>query len=262
MLHNLYASTPYNKYWRSVALFVAQHFRKVPVDDVPYDDYDCRKWLKSYFFSLKWFEVYDFIEFVIENHLIMTAEPDYSGRGSSYHKVKPESIRKYVERILEIELSGFRFIEGVLTPISDIVEVAEIEEAIAKSEKYGLEGAHEHLHTSIKLLGKKPEPDYRNAIKEAISAVESVVKQITGSTSQGLEGALNELAKHTDIHGALKSGFNKLYGYTSDADGIRHGILEQPNVGFVEAKYMIVSCSAFVNYLILKANVAGLLKAK
>jgi hypothetical protein len=61
------------------------------------------------------------------------------------------------------------------------------------------------------------------------------------------------------MHGALKSAFNKLYGYTSDEDGIRHAILEESNVGFDEAKYMIVVCSAFVNYLTAKASAHGLL---
>ena len=60
------------------------------------------------------------------------------------------------------------------------------------------------------------------------------------------------------IHGALKAAFVKLYGYTSDADGIRHAILDEPNVDFDEAKYMVVVCSAFVNYLASKANTAKL----
>jgi hypothetical protein len=67
------------------------------------------------------------------------------------------------------------------------------------------------------------------------------------------------LSKKTELHGALKSAFNKLYGYTSDEDGIRHAILEEKEVGFDEAKYMIVACSAFVNFLISKAAATGLL---
>ena len=52
------------------------------------------------------------------------------------------------------------------------------------------------------------------------------------------------------IHPALKSAFEKLYGYTSDANGIRHANgLGEGNLTFEEAKYMLISCSAFVNYL-------------
>lgn len=41
-----------------------------------------------------------------------------------------------------------------------------------------------------------------------------------------------------------------MYGYTSDTDGIRHDFGNDSQVYFEEAKYMLVSCSAFMNYLI------------
>lgn len=45
-------------------------------------------------------------------------------------------------------------------------------------------------------------------------------------------------------------------GYTSDEGGIRHaeGLFES-NVTFEEAKYMLVSCCAFVNYLIAEYGI-------
>ena len=52
------------------------------------------------------------------------------------------------------------------------------------------------------------------------------------------------------IHPALNGAFDKLYGYTSNANGIRHANgLGEGNSTFEEAKYMLISCSAFVNYL-------------
>jgi hypothetical protein len=39
--------------------------------------------------------------------------------------------------------------------------------------------AREHLATSMKVLGK-PNPDYRNSMKQAISAVESAVRGMPG----------------------------------------------------------------------------------
>jgi hypothetical protein len=49
-----------------------------------------------------------------------------------------------------------------------------------------------------------------------------------------------------------------MYGYTSDAQGIRHALMDEPNLSFEDAKFMLVSCSAFVNYLIAKAAKAGI----
>jgi hypothetical protein len=60
------------------------------------------------------------------------------------------------------------------------------------------------------------------------------------------------------MHPSLKSAFQNLYGYTSDANGIRHALLEEANLDFEDAKFMLVSCSAFVNYLVAKASKAGI----
>jgi AbiJ N-terminal domain 4 len=259
LLYTLYQQGE-RAYWKMTAKHVAQYFRKVPVDDVPFENYECRQWLRSYFFSLPWYQVYDLIEFIADNHTDMTREP-LSGRyGYLDHPADIRQIKETINAILEEELSAYRFIAGVLSPITDAREIEAISNAIESAAKTRLDGAREHLRTALVQLGKKPKPDYRNCIKEAISAVESVAKQITGSKSKGLDAALDELSKATDIHGALKAGFKSLYGYTSDENGIRHAILEVPNVGFAEAKYMLVACSAFVHYLIQKADDAHLLK--
>jgi len=55
------------------------------------------------------------------------------------------------------------------------------------------------------------------------------------------------------LHGALKSALLSLYGYTSDENGIRHAMLDEPDLEFAEAKFMLVACSAFANYIVGKA---------
>src|SRR5262249_8208554 len=82
--------------------------------------------------------------------------------------------------VLEREMSGYRFVSGILTPISDKIETDGIEAAMAAAEGAGLSGARMNLAAALELLGKRPTPDYRNACKEAISAVESAAKLISG----------------------------------------------------------------------------------
>ena len=63
------------------------------------------------------------------------------------------------------------------------------------------------------------------------------------------------MGKRFQIHRALNSAFKSLYGYTSDSGGIRHSILEDDiTISFVDAKFMLVSCSAFINYLKAKTE--------
>jgi CBS domain-containing protein len=98
-------------------------------------------------------------------------------------------------------------------------------------------------------LSQKPDPDLRNAIKEAISSVESAARVLTGKPKATLSDAIKILEKARQVHPALKDAWIKLYGYTSDEPGVRHAMTEEPGIDFATAKYMVVSCAAFVNLL-------------
>ena len=56
-----------------------------------------------------------------------------------------------------------------------------------------------------------------------------------------------------DLNKQFKMAMINLYEWTNKEDGIRHGHTgEELKTSFDEAKYMLVSCSAFINYLISK----------
>ncbi len=250
-------------YWPAVAKHLAFHFFKSPIDDLPDWSRECRNWIRGMYSALSWHEVYDFIEFLVEHHKTMAIGTPWSSGGTMAHPIKKEELITTINVILESELSGFKFTSGVLSTITNETEIKEIESAIETANEKMLQGVQAHLTTALELLGKRPDPDYRNSIKESISAVESVAKLISGEEkAKGLKDPLNELSDKTYIHEALKKGFLSIYGYTSDDEGIRHPILEDTNAGFDEAKFMLVSCSAFVNFLISKADAAGLLDAE
>jgi hypothetical protein len=156
--------------------------------------------------------------------------------------------------ILKNELSGYRFIEGYLVPITNDFEVNEVEKAIGDSLQNNFRGVNIHLKEALNKLSDKQNPDYRNSIKESISAVESICIQITNDPNADLSIVLKKLSSKIPIHGALQQGFKNLYGYTSNGDGIRHAIMEESILDQEDAIYMLVTCSSFVNYLISKWN--------
>ena len=49
----------------------------------------------------------------------------------------------------------------------------------------------------------------------------------------------------------MHQGLEKLYGYTSDEQGVRHSLLDQgqSNVGQDEAVFMLGACASFASYL-------------
>ena len=213
-------------YFLCVQLWV--NYYKKPLDELSNDWPKVLEQLRRYFFECEWFEVYDFVEFVGANF----DQGDFS-----------QKFVKTCNGCLQKEMSAFRFVDGLVTSIIDDVEIAEIEEAAV-----AMPGAvQEHLRRALELLSDRSVPDYRNSIKESISAIESLVAQDVGKP-----GSLGDLLKSMEatwhLQPALKRAFRALYGYTSDEEGIRHAILEGSQIDFHDAKLMLILCSSFVNY--------------
>lgn len=83
-----------------------------------------------------------------------------------------------------------------------------------------------------------------------------ILKVKKGNLSDALSAL--EKALGDPLPPSLKLAFDKLYAYASAEDGIRHALMDEPKLDFEEAKFMLVACSAFVSYLIVKADKAGI----
>jgi len=219
---------------KNFGVFLYLSFFKKPIDNLPNSFEKFVYEIRDYFFRCKWFEVYDFLEFVLD-----------FANGQNYLK----NIEKRINIVLESELSTYRFIDGVCTDITTENEIDEVKEAL---EVGPFEGAQNHLKRALELLYDREKPDYRNSIKESISAVESVARSITNKPKATLGDLLPYLEKQHNLHPALKEAFSRLYGYTSDEGGIRHAMMESTGLKAADARFFLISCSAFINYL--KAN--------
>lgn len=185
---------------------------------------------KKKYFELKWYEIYDLIEFIcgIDGHYFTT------------------DFQKYCNDVLKKENSGYRLVNCCIIQTTSDVEIKEIEQALSTS----VSNIKTHLESALKLLTNRENPDYRNSIKESISSVEALCCKIVGNNKATLGEALSIIEKKHRLHTALKKAFSSFYGYTSDAGGIRHKLLENDTeISYEEAKFMLVSCSAFTNYL-------------
>jgi hypothetical protein len=186
------------------------------------------------FFSSKieWWKSFDFFEFIIKN---------------DYDKGRIKFLKNELNDTLKKELSAYRLVKGNFTQITSDLEIGEIEKALTdKSNEVTI-----HLQQSLDHLSNKKSPDYRNSIKESISAVESYCKTLSENPNVALGSALDilEKKKKIKINPSLKEGFKKIYGWTSGADGIRHGLMEEPDIDLEDAQFMLIACSAFINYL-------------
>lgn len=231
-IHNAYLRILWNYYF------------KLPLDEMPYKNDKTIAEIRDHFFDCEWYEVYNLIEFTLEKAKF----------------INKTLFIKQINEVLEDELSGYRIIKDKFIPLTDEIEIEEIEESLNNTYNRNIEGANIHLNSALILLSNRDNPDFRNSIKESISAVESLCLFITNESNDALGKTLSKLKEKIDIHGALERGFKSIYGYTSDAEGIRHALLEKDNLDLEDAIFMLVSCSAFINYIIVKADKAGLIK--
>ncbi len=221
-------------------------FFNKPIDTIPSYSYQFKEsrdgfitFTRKWFYSAEWYELYDLVEAI--------ASFDEQIAKLEFTNACNEALKK--------EVSGYRLVNANIVQITSAEEIQEIEDALNSTDKWT--SVNTHLQTALELLANRKTPDYRNSIKESISAVESLCIIITDDKSASLGKALILIEKTHSLHGALKSSFSALYGYTSDSGGIRHALIEGDSpVNFEDAKFMLVSCSAFINYLKTKMKVS------
>ena len=187
----------------------------------------------------EWYLKFDLIEFTISRLRRNTPKGD---RG--YQQVVEAFIMLLNSTFKRLDYA-YRVVDDQIVEITDQEEIAAIEEAVRQKSTIKT-----HLSEALKLMSNRQAPDYRNSIKESISAVEALCREITDETTLGDALRVWE-KKGVKIPTFLKSGIEKLYVYTNDKrTGIRHALMDDAETpSFDEAKYMLVTCCALVNYI-------------
>jgi hypothetical protein len=189
--------------------------------------------IADFFYSAEWYQIYDFIEFIIQR------------LDDEELKV---ILRAEINSVLVSEAADCRIVGDVVTPIINEAEIQSVERSLESSGAADLHTVH--FDAALKLLSDRTAPDYRNSIKESISAVEQVCQRVAGTSSAGVSEALAVIEKKHSLHGAFKKSLSSLYGFTSDGGGIRHPLKDEGVPTQQDALFMLVACSAFVNYLL------------
>ena len=183
--------------------------------------------------TIKWYKKLDLIEETLK----------YLEKNDSRHFHQfAEELNEQFERLK----FGYRIIDGSVIEITSEQELKTITTALEENS----DNIRMHLDNALKSYSQRPNADYRTSIKESISAVEAFNRQITGEKTLNLKKMERSGLK---IPSVLEKAFSKLYGYTNDEQtGIRHALMDEtgeyvPNAE--EALYMLITCSAFINYL-------------
>ena len=180
--------------------------------------------------SSEFHELFDLIEFADEF--------------SKDHRFQQEITEAFISERL-----AYRFKDGEVIAVGTEEQAKTLERASNHLEKMGADSATSHLHKASRLLAQG---EFGDSVRESIHAVESIARRIEPS-AKSLGAALNLINKdeETKIHPALNEAFKKIYGYTSDEQGIRHPLIDKDIAPVTEAEalFMLGACSAFIPYL-------------
>ena len=139
------------------------HYFKLPLDTLPsfHSGYPKSAYeaIRERFFTGDWWESYDLLEFLI--------------------KVTPEEwrdlLKESANKFLESENAAYRVVGDEVVEMTGEYEMEAVETALDK----GVSQSRIHLSRSLELLSDRKQPDFRNSIKESISAVESASQVVS-----------------------------------------------------------------------------------
>lgn len=225
----------YNRLLRDVFL------EEINYNITRYDDsWFCETYIRPVILFDRYNNVFDLVEYIIQTLSEM------------YLSEEDNTLFENINKTFRLEFVGYRFVNKKITPISDELEI----EAIKEANNSDYHVVNKHLRKAIEYFSNRDNPDYDNSIKESISAVEAICQIVTNNNKATLGEALKQLEKNgIIIPKAMLSAFSSLYGYTSEDNGIRHanGIGEKDSSN-EEAKFMLISCSAFINFIVSKLS--------
>lgn len=229
-LRSAYVSDTLKRAIHFVLLKLWTNYFNRPIDEFPSVYYKVHEFIKEDFFNSEWYVPYDIIEEVFEY----------------WPSTKGEKFIQSCNSILEKHMSGYRITSHTLASIVEKEQIDAVDEAINCEP----DPVRTHLENALKLLSDKTKPDYRNSVKESVSALESKFKLILNNDKISYSKGLDQLAKKYLIHNTLKEALDRFYPYRGDMTA--HGSMKLKNVEQEEAILFLITCSAFASYLTTK----------
>ncbi len=189
-----------------------------------------------------WHKRIDAIEWIIAYHRKQLC----NSKLNQEHAKSQSALNKFIEK-MNWEFKrlnyAYRIINDVFIETTSESELSTINETLESADSNVIT----HLSECLKLMSpSNPQISTRNAIKEAISAVEVIARKVTSTKT--LDEAFR---KFNNLHPQIKSSMSSLYQYTNQPNtGIRHAWInqkEEPTID--EAIFVLVTGCAFINYL-------------
>jgi len=152
------------------------------------------------------------------------------------------------------EKIGYEMREGKIERVGNEYTGQYITEArkLLKDEKYI--GAQQHFEKALGYINVRPNPDVENCVKDAVAAIESVGRTITGNEKALLNDIVKNMVANGVIPQPLDQVIQKLYAYRGNQPGVAHGAVGASQVTIDEAEFVLAASAATIIYLVNKGK--------
>ena len=250
LLFRVVSSTDFSRIaWTTILRGACLSFLKEPIDELPLSDNDAsRLALKARFLALPDHRVYDLFEFLLTD--------DHAGLKEMDRKL----IRRGLNELLEREDAPVRLYRDRFRPYQDFLGFDEVAEAGETVRLFDMAAAQRHISTAVAYLSRRPDPELRGAVREAVLAVAAVAREISAKDAAGsgeprpvIVGSAAHAAKAAGIPPELLGGIEALLRRAHAVSGLPIGG-EAPGVDAEEldpgeAHLLVVFASSLVVYL-------------
>lgn len=212
-------------------------------DPWDYDNESSWSSLNAHLKDCTWLEFYDFVEMVGKLLLEIDDDPFAASK-------------QFWFKTYQVRLNALLEEDGIGWSLNDISELhRQIPKALeqrvratAASVSGRYNAARSHYQKALVYLYQHP-IDEANAVKEMVSALESVAKVVAPGTPT-LGDAIKVLRKRPGVPKHLMDSVEKLYVYANATPMIRHGHITTNKLSVAEAELAVHIGVAFIRYLI------------
>lgn len=136
------------------------------------------------------------------------------------------------------------------------IEVSPVHQVQDRLRAEGFDTPASHFQKAVNFLTGSDQ-DLPNAVKEAASAFESLLRILSGEESKSVGKIIRKLQSKNVAHPAVLSAIEKMWGYASNVAGARHGSASPPDVPQEEATFTVNMCANAILLLLSLSDKIG-----
>lgn len=226
--------------------------RKVGFSEATVAKYDSAAF-NDLLLTAEWNEVFIFIERVYNRLLQDAIEYGYNDSIQvviSREEAQKELVKE-ISNLLQEDGFPYQFTDGIFHRHGRIQTLKNISRAMAILDDPRLRLVRQHFTKAITFFSSRENPDFPNAVKDSLCAVEVAAEILSG---RNVSKDFNEEMKKLEGKGEgqipppLVQSIIKIFAYRGKGVGVAHGNSEGFRVGKAEAELVLSVSAAFITY--------------